>query len=428
MAVEAIVIGAGLRGRLTYGNWARAHPERLRVVAVAEPDEARCRAMAGEHGLPPERAFGDWKPLLAGPRLADVAIVATGDTLHVEPALAALARGYHVLLEKPIAPDPADCLRVVEAAERAGRILQIGHVLRYTAFYERVHEIVAGGRLGAIAALDMREHIAHWHMTHSYVRGKFRRRAIAAPILLAKSCHDLDLLVWLVGRPAQRVTSFGSLGHYGPAHAPEGAPERCTDGCPAQAACVHDAVRFYLGPDENVARLWPWTDVSPDPAREARRRALETGPYGRCVFRGDNDVLDRQTVAVEFEGGVTASFGLHGLATHERRTLRISGTLGELRGVFQTGEIELTRHGALETETLRCAGSELGHYGGDDGLLDHFTDVVVRGAGAEVRASGRAALESHLLGFAAERARVTGTVVAMDDFRAEVRRAASARA
>jgi predicted dehydrogenase len=265
-------------------------------------------------------------------------------------------------------------------------------------------------------------------MTHSYVRGKFRRRAIAAPILLAKSCHDLDLLVWLVGRPPARVASFGSLGHYGPARAPAGAPERCTDGCPVQADCVHDAVRFYLGPDDGLARLWPWSDLSPDPAREARRRALEAGPYGRCVFRGDNDVLDHQTVAVEFEGGVTASFGLHGLATHERRTVRISGSLGELRGVLQTGEIEVTRHGALATETIRCAGSELGHYGGDERLLDHFTASVAREAAAEVRASGRAALESHLLGFAAERARATGTVVAMDEFRAEVRRAAAARA
>jgi predicted dehydrogenase len=426
-ALEAIVIGAGQRGRFVYGGWARAHPDRLRVTAIAEPDAARREAMAREHGLPAERVHTDWKPLLDGPRLGQVAIVATGDTQHVEPALAALARGYHLLLEKPIAPDPADCLRVVEAAERAGRILQIGHVLRYTEFYERVHAIASSGRLGEITAIDMREHVAHWHFAHSYVRGKFRSRAIAAPVVLAKACHDLDLLVWLVGREPERVASFGGVRHYRAESAPAGAPARCTDPCPVQAECPHDAVRFYLGPDERLGRIWPWNDVSPDPTREARRRALESGPYGRCVYRCDNDVADQQTLLVGFEGGLSASFALHGFATHERRTLRISGSLGELRGVLQTGEIEVSRHGALEREEIRCAGSELGHYGGDGGLLTHFCDVVQRGAGGEVRASGRSALASHLLGFAAERARLSGEVIALAPFRAEVERAARAR-
>jgi predicted dehydrogenase len=295
-------------------------------------------------------------------------------------------------------------------------------VLRYSAFYERVHDIVASGGLGEIAALDMKEHVAHWHMSHSYVRGKFRKRSIAAPILLAKSCHDLDLLVWLVGRRPARVSSFGGLAHYRSASAPEGAPARCTEGCPEQERCIHDAVRFYLGPDESIARLWPWSDVSPDPSREARRRALETGPYGRCVYRSDNDALDHQVVAVEFEGGVTASFTVHGLATHERRALRISGSLGELRGVLQTGEIEVTRHGALEAQRIRVEGSEIGHFGGDEGLVEHFAEVVARGAREAVRTSGRDALESHLLGFAAERARESGSVVEMEVFRSEVGR------
>jgi predicted dehydrogenase len=426
--VEAIVIGAGQRGRFVYGAWARAHPERLRVVAIAEPDVDRRAAMASEHGLPPACVHADWKPLLDGTRRADVAIVATGDTEHVEPALAALARGYHVLLEKPIAPDPVACVRVVEAAERAGRILQIGHVLRYTEFYERVHEVVASGRLGGIATIDMREHVAHWHFAHSYVRGKFRNRAIAAPVLLAKACHDLDLLVWLVGRAPRRVASFGGVRHFRAESAPAGAPARCTDGCPVQAECPHDAVRFYLGPDERLARIWPWSDLSPDPSREARRRALEAGPYGRCVFRSDNDAADQQVAAIEFEGGTSATFAVHGLATHERRTLRISGSRGELRGVLQTGEIELTRHGALEREEIRCAGSELGHHGGDAGLLSHFCDVVARGAAGEVRASGRSALASHLLGFAAERARLSGETVELAPFVADVEREAARRA
>jgi len=424
-AVEAVLVGGGNRGRFTYGRFARAHPERLRIVALAEPDDARRAAVAAEHGLPPERVFRDWSEVLAKPAFAPVAIIATGDTLHVEPALAAIAGGHHVLLEKPIAPEPGDCVRVVEAAERAGSMLQIGHVLRYTPFYTRVHEIVASGRLGRLLTVDMKEHVAYWHLTHSYVRGKFRNRKLAAAIVLAKTCHDLDLLCWFVGAAPARVASFGRLSHFRSADAPPGAPGRCTDGCPVQATCPHDAVRFYVAPEERIARMWPWTDVSADPSREARQRALETGPYGVCAYRCDNDVPDHQVLAIEFEDGVTATFTLNGVASHEKRTIRLTGTEGELRGVFQDGVIELSRHGSLAVEKLEIpAGSPFSHFGGDDGLLLHFTDLVARGRPDEVRASGRVSLESHLLGFAAEASRVSGASVEL----AAERRAARAAA
>src|SRR5262249_10148084 len=162
-------------------------------------------------------------------------------------------RGLHVLLEKPIALDAADCVRVVEAGERADRILQIGHVLRHMEFYARVHEIVASGRLGRLQLMDMREHVSYWHMAHSYVRGKFRNRALAAPFLLAKRCHDLDLMTWIADRRAAAVTSFGGLGAYTAERAPAGAPERCSRACPVQATCPWDAERFYLAPEPEVA-------------------------------------------------------------------------------------------------------------------------------------------------------------------------------
>lgn len=417
--VTALVVGAGLRGRHVYGRWALDHPRGLRVVGVVEPDPARRAAFAAEHGLSRDAVWEDWSAALDGPPRADVAVVATPDTLHVAPALAALERGYHVLLEKPIAPDPADCARVVRAAERAGRLLQVGHVLRYTPFYAKVHALVSEGRVGRPISLDLREHVATWHMTHSFVRGKFRRRREAAPFLLAKSCHDLDLLCWFAGAPPERVASFGGRSGYTAERAPVGAPARCTDGCPVQERCPHDAVRFYLGPDDAAGAIWPWSDLGPDPRRAARRRALETGPYGRCVYRCDNDVLDHQVVSVSFRGGATGSFGVHGHATHESRTLRISGSEGELRGRLETGELELTRHGSLAVERFALGGSPLGHFGGDAGLIEHFVGVVARGARDALLASGAVALESHLLGFAAERARESGGVVELAALRTE---------
>ena len=413
-AVDALLIGAGNRGRNVYGRYAAAHPERLRIVAVAEPRAEAREALAREHGLAPGCQFADWRELFAGERRAAAAIVASGDHEHTGPALAALARGYHVLLEKPIAPTERECREVVTAAEKAGRILQIAHVLRYTAFYREVARMVASGRLGRLLTIDMKEHVAHWHMTHSYVRGKFRSRELAAPIILAKCCHDLDLLLWLAGARARRLVSFGELDHYRREQAPPGAPARCTDGCPVQESCPHDAVRFYLGPDDALATLWPWSDVSADPSREARRRALEGGRYGRCVYRCDNDVPDHQTLLVEFERGLQATFTVHGHATHETRTIRISGSEGELRGSLREGVIELHRHGQLESERWREPEGAGGHFGGDRGLLDHFTEIVARDDASESQTSGRIALASHLLGFAAERSRLAGKVVELD--------------
>jgi predicted dehydrogenase len=422
--VSVALVGAGNRGRYVYGAYALRHPDRMRVVALAEPREDRRLATAAEHGLAPASVFSDWRALFAARPDVQAAIIATGDTAHVEPTLEAFACGLHVLLEKPMALDAADCLRLVDAAESAKRILQIGHVLRYTAFYSRVREIAASGRLGALQLLDMREHVSYWHMAHSYVRGKFRNRHVAAPFVLAKSCHDLDLMAWIAASPSAQVSSFGSLGAYTPERAPTGAPERCSAACPVQAMCPWDAERFYLAPDERLARQWPWSDLSSDPSVEARGRALAASDYGRCVFRCDNDVVDHQAVSVEFESGLVGTLGVHGCASEERRTIRLSGSAGELRGVLQAGVIEVSRHGDPRLEVTRIDASPSGHSGGDRGLLDHFCDVAARNAPEEIRASGRAALESHLLGFAAERARVEHRVVDMAAYRADVARSA----
>lgn len=420
MAVRAILIGAGLRGRDTYSRYAAKHPERLQIVGLAEPNAQRREQVAARHGIPVSAVHTSWEALLAAAPSADAAIVATSDALHVAPALAALASGLHVLLEKPIALEAADCVRVVNAARAAGRALQICHPMRFIPFYSKLAELVAMGAIGRIVHLDLREHIAGWHMVHSYVRGKFRSTRETAPILLAKSCHDLDLLNWLVGERPARVSSSGALSHYCASGAPAGVPARCTDGCPIQAECPHDAVRFYAGPEDELARHWPWSDVSPDPTREARMHALRTERYGRCIYRCDNDVLDHQSVSVEFASGITASFGLHGFANEERRTVRISGTKGEIRGVLHEGAIEVSRVGSLALEKYQTTGSPLDHFGGDDGLLDHFTDVMSSGDVARMRGAGESALEGHLLGFAAERARTTASVVDCAAFWREV--------
>ena len=413
LPLEVVVAGAGHRGGV-FAGYAARHPERMRVVGFAEPNLERREHFARRNHIPPERSRSDWRELFAGPQLAPAAIVATADDLHTAPALAALRGGYHVLLEKPMALRAEECHELVETADAVGRILEIAHVLRYAPFYRSVYRIAREeGRLGEIQAIAMAEHVAHWHFTHSYVRGKWQNTRSAAPLILAKCCHDLDLMSWIADRPCARVASFGDLVHYRPENAPAGATARCTDDCPAEPDCLHSAPRFY-GRDLDA---WPWSDVATAPDAAARLEALRTGPYGRCAYRAGNDVVDRQTAILEFEGGLIATFLVEGFASRPERSIRIQGTAGELVGSFEGGWLELRPAGRLETEKLDLGPLPHGHGGGDDGLLDHFTDVASRDAIAEAATSGRSALESHLIGFAAERARVERRVVEVSELR-----------
>jgi predicted dehydrogenase len=421
--IEAVLIGAGQRGTFAYGAYAVQHPEEIRFVAVAEPDPERRARFAEVHNLPSDRCFESWEDLIAAGRLAPALVCCTLDRMHVAPALAALGAGYHVLLEKPIAISPEDCVRVVQASERAGRVLMIGHVLRFTPFFSTLHKVLRSGRLGEIVTIEHRENVAYWHMAHSFVRGNWGNAERSSPMILSKCCHDLDLLVWMMeGRPVTRLHSFGSLMHFRPEHAPPGATGRCTDGCPAADACAFYAPRLYLTDDVG----WPTSAISTDTAYESRLQALRAGPYGRCVYRVDNDVVDHQVVSMEHVGGAVTTLVMHGHSHEEGRTMRYDGTRATLRASFlHSAPPEITIYDHLtgtNEEVPLSAGRENGHGGGDGGLMHAFCQAV-RNPKGDTLTSARISLESHLLAFAAERSRLMGTVVDMDAYRAEMENA-----
>jgi len=326
--MEAVMVGAGSRGYAAYGAYALRHPHEIKFVAVAEPFDEKRERFAASHGIPPERCFRSWEDLLEGRQIATALVNCTMDAHHVPSTMAALKAGYHVLLEKPMATTPGDCLRLVRAAEGSRRILQICHVLRYTSFFSTLYDIVNSGRLGEIVTVEHKENVAYWHMAHSFVRGNWRRTDTSSPMLLSKCCHDLDILSWVIGRRCKRVSSFGSLTHFRPDRAGPEIPERCTDGCPIEQECPYSAMKQYLGPHIG----WPVSVISVDTSYEARLEAIKTGPYGRCVYRCDNDVVDHQVVNMEFEGGLTVSFTMHGHSHENCRTMRYSGTKATLRG------------------------------------------------------------------------------------------------
>jgi predicted dehydrogenase len=410
--VTLALVGAGLRGQ-TYARHATAGGQ-ARVVAVAEPDPQRRESAAAEFGIPADRVYADWAGLAAAGRLADAAIVATQDRLHLAPAVALADLGYHLLLEKPMAPTEPEAAEIAAAAVRNGVILAVCHVLRYTAYTRLVKGLLDEGRIGQLVGVEHLEPVGWWHHAHSFVRGNWRRQDESGPMLLTKSCHDIDWLVHLFGRLPERVSSFGGLTHFRASQRPAGAADRCLD-CPVEAACPYSAKRLYLGaladPEQH---FWPLGALTADPSEQAVLHALRTGPYGRCVYTADNDVVDHQVVLMAFPGGATCSFTMSAFTPMEHRHTRLMGTHGYLDGDgrrlrhvdFRTGEETI-----LDSAPAGGPSAADGHGGGDEGLVAAFLAAVAAGDPALVSSDATQSLATHRVVWAAERARLEGSVV-----------------
>ena len=401
--VKIAIAGCGGRGRNTYGRMVRCL-DNAEISAVAEPKADALFETASEFGIPTERCYSSVEAMLAQPRLADILIIATPDNCHADQAVAALEKGYHLLLEKPIATNEADCRRVLDAQKKSGRHVVVCHVLRYAPFYSTVKELVDKGEVGDIVTLNAIERVCYWHQAHSYTRGNWRRLDQSSPMILAKCCHDMDIISWMIGKRCERVSSFGSLTHFREENAPEGSTDRCST-CPVRD-CKYNAYGFYLPLVHENETVWPANILSPTPDKEHIIEAIDNGPYGRCVYRCDNDVVDHQVVNMLFEGGVTANFTLTAFTATEGRALHIMGTDGEIRADMNGNFVRVMPFGKDEytIDIGKLSESSSGHGGGDMIMFADFINAVERGEAP--RFELRQSIESHLIAFAAERSRV----------------------
>ncbi|UBU15445.1 Gfo/Idh/MocA family protein [Nonomuraea gerenzanensis] len=405
--VTLAVVGAGSRGT-SYARHATA-TGRARVVAVADP-------LAGRRDrFPGAVPYADWRELAALPRQADAVVIATQDRDHVEPAVRFAELGYDILLEKPMAVSEDDCRAIVTAAERSGAVFAVCHVLRYTPYTRALKALLDEGRIGEIVSVQHLEPVGWWHQAHSYVRGNWRRADESTFMLLAKSCHDLDWLVHLTGKQVTRVSSFGGLHHFRPENRPEGAADRCLD-CSVEPSCPYSAKRIYLPLAGDHS--WPLSVLTDDVSEEGVLAALRTGPYGRCVYACDNDVVDHQVVNLEFEGGTTASFTMTGFTPAQHRQTRIFGTRGSIEGDgehltvhdFVTG-----RSSVVDTRPSGDGTARGGHGGGDEALVEAFLTAVATRDRTPILSSPAQSLHSHLIAWAAERSRLTGETVPLKE-------------
>lgn len=409
--VKLLILGAGSRGQ-SYAAYVRQHPEQARIVGVAEPREFYRQTLAREHALARANVFSDWREALARERFADAVLICTQDADHAAPAIAAAGRGYHILLEKPMAPTEAECRRVVAAVKAAGRIFAVCHVLRYTTYTRQFKALVDAGTIGQVVNIQHLEPVGYWHQAHGYVRGNYGNEARSSFMLLAKSCHDLDWILYVMGGRCRKISSFGSLIHFRRECQPAGAADRCLD-CSVEPTCPYSAIKIYQGFLRQGHLAWPVDVLTADTTPAGLEKALREGPYGRCVYACDNDVVDHQVVTMQFADGRTASFTMTAFTETTPRRTRAFGTRGSLEG-----DGKLIRHFDFLTDTWRTIdtdpawdGSILnGHGGGDVVMISRFLDAVAANDPSLILSGPDQTLESHLMVFAAERARHNGTV------------------
>ncbi len=400
------VAGCGSRGQDTYSKILLTMPEKATIVAAADIDPEKLAGMRKLTGIPESACYSSAEEMLAQPRLADVMLICTPDRCHYAEAKEALLKDYDLLLEKPIAPFADQCIELRDLAVGRGRRVAVCHVLRYTPFYQKIKQLIDSGVIGEVMNIQALEQVCYWHQAHSFVRGNWRNEGLSSCMILQKCCHDMDIILWLTGKHCERVSSFGSLSLFKEENAPKGSAARCVD-C-AVEDCPYNSVKFYLERYRIAGDDWPQNVVAFEPTEEKLMEALRTGPYGRCVYRCDNDVVDHQVVNLELEGGATVNFTMTAFTAHGGRTMRVGGTMGELYCDMKAEEIRVMRYGQEDEiiDVRKLANDFSGHGGGDTRLVREFLELM-RG---EIGISGtltsiERSVESHLVALAAEESR-----------------------
>lgn len=424
--LKIALAGLGSRGKDTYAPTAKLFPDKMKIVAIADIDAEKVKEVAKEYHIPEEMCFSSAEDLIAQEKLADIMFITTQDKQHVEQAIPALEKGYHILLEKPISPKPEECREIVKVARKYNRKVIVCHVLRYTPIYSKLKDILDEGIIGDIVSVMSIENVGYWHQAHSFVRGNWRNSETTSPMILQKCCHDMDLLLWLTGKTCESVSSFGDTYLFKEECAPKGAALRCMDGCKAKENCPYDAEKIYLDHYKIGAKTgykeWPLDVLTLHPNVETITEAIKTGPYGRCVYHCDNNVVDHQVVNMKMTDGTTISHTMCGFTATGSRYAKFMGTKGEIIADMTENTIKITVFGQKDTEVIdisKIASDFSGHGGGDNRMVEEFLDMLINETGPTKRTTSvEQSVESHYCALAAEESRInSGKVIFLDKYR-----------
>ena len=406
------IIGVGARGGDVYGPLISEKPDCFKIVALCDLRQERLDRFGKVFGVP-ETALFDTEEEFFKEKRADLLVVATPDKCHVRHCIKGFELGYHIMTEKPLTDNREHCEALLSAQKKAGTHALVCHVLRYAPAFVRAKEILKSGQLGQLVAINALERVAFRHQSHSYVRGNWRTTEEpcgSAPMILAKCCHDLDLLQWYANSTCQSVSSIGDLVYFKKENEPEYATDYCLD-CKECKTCAYSAWRAYVDAwrwNDCPTDRWPYNVVAPAPLTEEKLlKAIDKTPYGRCVFRCDNNVVDHQFTSMTFTNGVKASLLMTAFTRDGGRRIHFHCTLGEMILEEQTNTLTVSRFGLPDIETIDLSGLDdkgYGHGGGDARLVDALYDMLTGNASQET--SFTASVESHLMGICAEESRL----------------------
>lgn len=413
--LKVAIVGLGNRGKDAYAPTAKIYSDQMEIVAIADIDPEKVRAVAEEYQIPETMCFNSAEEMLKREKMADVMFICTQDRQHVGHAVPALKKGYDLLLEKPISPDLDECRKILKTAEEAGRKVVVCHVLRYTPFYTKLKEVIDSGIIGEVMSVQASERVGYYHQAHSFVRGNWSNSDETSPMILQKCCHDMDILLWLTGKSCRAVSSFGKLSYFKPECAPPGSGHRCLVDCKIKESCPYDAEKIYITDSRLGIKggntSWPVNVLTLTPTEENIREALQEGPYGRCVFHCGNNVVDHQVVNLDLEDGGTISFTMCGFTSENTREIRVMGTLGEIEANMHMNSINIQPFGktAVHIDIRDLSTCLNGHGGGDVGIIKEFLDWVINGGEPDGRITSlERSVESHYIALAAERSRQQG--------------------
>jgi len=415
--VKLALIGAGNRGRGIFGQYALDMPHRCKFIAVVEPDKDKREFFAARHGIPPENVFTDLENLKAKiPHGIDGAVIATQEDQRLDPIQFAMEQNWHILVEKPLCTNPQDMIKLYDATKDYAKIIIVCHQMRLTPVFKTIKSLIDSGKYGEVVTIHHSECLCYSHMAHSFVRG-FLNNSRLTTMLLSKSCHDLDIISYLLNRKAEKICSFGALNYFTKANCPENAPKFCLQGCPHSQSCPYSVLKLYFNDDTDQAYLRQMGVVRD---KDHLRELLSSNRFGKCVFQSDNDVVDNQTVQILFEGGVTVGFAMCGHNGVERRITKISMTNGEIECDFSDGLIKVWSFEPLQKDTIELAIKGT-HGGGDRAIMDNFIDAIESGDKSGLLTPIQDSLQGHMMVFAAEESRKTGMVIDLDEYITSIR-------
>ena len=397
--VSIVAIGAGNRTN-KYLEYVKQHPDKAKLVGVVELNEIRRNKIAEKFCLEPSACFTDYHDFFRSSLKVDAVMICTPENMHYEPCIMAIEAGYHVLLEKPIAQTPEECIAIGEAARRKNVIVTVCHVLRYHPYFIKLKELACSGELGNIISINHRTAVGVDRAAHSFVRGPWRKESETNPMLISKCCHDIDFLLWLTKTRCRKLTSFGSLRWFKSTNAPEGSAHRCID-CQVESQCPFSAVDLY-----RIRRDWIANFDVPQGKNidEVIEEELEQGLYGRCIYHCDNDVVDHQIVSMEMESEVTINFSMDIFTLEDHRATQICLTEGEIEGDETQIKVRRFRGGEETIYDFSDIKHKPFHAGADLDLMADFIEAI-QTEGKYLRTSIDLSVESHRICFEAERSR-----------------------